>query len=85
LEWEQPPLAPLSPQQEVCMEFNQTLLDKKAEQLTQPELFERIVYKIKRKYNFQITDAEAHAAARTMIGFTQTLLELSSDNGNVKP
>ncbi len=67
------------------MEFNQALLNKKATELTQPELLERIVYKIKRKYNFQITDAEAHAAARTLIGFAQTLLELDARPGNVKP
>jgi len=67
------------------MEFNQSLLSKKADELTQAQLFERIVYKIKRKYNFQITDAEAHAAARNMIGFAQTLLELNANSGNVKP
>ncbi len=67
------------------MEINQALLDRKASELNQAELFERIVYKIKRKYNFQISDAEAHAAARNLIGFTQTLLEISADKGNVKP
>ena len=67
------------------MEFNQALLNKKISDMTQAELLERIVYKIKRKYNFQITDDEAHAAARAMIGFAQTLLELNADRGNVEP
>ena len=59
-----------------------SLLDRKASELTQAELFERIVYKIKRKYNFQIADADAKTAARAMIGFTQTLLELNAKKGN---
>lgn len=65
------------------MDVNQALLDKKPGELTQSQLFERIVYKIKRKYGFQITDAEAREAARNLIGFTQTLLELSANSGNV--
>ena len=67
------------------MEINQSLLDRPAKELTQSQLFERIVYKIKRKYAFQITDAEAHEAARNLIGFTKTLIELNANGGNVEP
>lgn len=67
------------------MLIDDNILHRNASELTQAQLFERIVYKIKRKYNFQITDDEAHAAARTMIGFAQTLLDLNADKGNVKP
>lgn len=67
------------------MPIDQDILERKASELTQSQLFERIVYKIKRKYGFQISDAEAREAARNMIGFAQTLLELSAHNGNVEP
>jgi len=67
------------------MAIDQTLLDRKADELTQTELFTRIVYKIGRKYDFRISEMEAIAAARNLIGFTQTLLELSKHSGNVEP
>ncbi len=67
------------------MALDESLLERKADELTQPELFERIVYKIRRKYDFQISEMEAIAAARNLIGFTQTLLELSKQGGNVEP
>ena len=66
------------------MPINQDILDKKASELKDSELFERIVYKIRQKYGFQISEAEAHAAARNLIGYTQTLLELSANSGKVK-
>jgi uncharacterized protein YfkK (UPF0435 family) len=67
------------------MPVDQDILERKADELTQTELFERIVYKIRRKYDFQISEMEAIAAARNLIGFTQTLLELSKHSGNVEP
>ncbi len=67
------------------MPIDQDILERKASELTQSQLFERIVYKIKRKYDFKITDAEAREAARNLIGFTQTLVELSGRDGNVEP
>ncbi len=67
------------------MELDQSLLDRKPDELTQTELFARIVYKIRRKYDFQISEMEAIAAARNLIGFTQTLLELGKHSGNVEP
>jgi uncharacterized protein YfkK (UPF0435 family) len=67
------------------MDDNQPLLDRKASELTQTELFARIVYKIRRKYDFQISEMEAIAAARNLIGFTQTLLEIGKHNGSVEP
>lgn len=66
------------------MELDQSLLDRKPDELTQTELFARIVYKIRRKYDFQISEMEAIAAARNLIGFTQTLLELGKHSGNVE-
>ena len=67
------------------MAIDQPLLERKADELTQTELFERIVYKLRRKYDFQISEMEAIAAARNLIGFTQTLLELGKHSGNVEP
>jgi len=67
------------------MPVDQDILERKPDELTQTELFERIVYKIRRKYGFQISEMEAIAAARNLIGFTQTLLELSKHSGNVEP
>lgn len=67
------------------MPVDQDILERKADELTQTELFARIVYKIRRKYDFQISEMEAIAAARNLIGFTQTLLELSKHSGNVEP
>lgn len=67
------------------MPITEDMLDRPADELTQTELFERIVYKIRRKYGFQISEMEAIAAARNIIGFTQTLLELSKRGGNVEP
>ena len=66
------------------MEADKSLMDRKASELTQAELFERIVYKIRRKYDFQISEMDAIAAARNLIGFTQTLLEISKHSGNVE-
>ena len=54
-------------------------MHKKASELTQEQLYERILYKIRKKYNGTISIDEAHAAARTMIGFTRTLLELDAE------
>jgi uncharacterized protein (DUF2384 family) len=42
------------------------LMNKKGSELTQEQLYERIVYKIRKKYNGAISMDEAHAAARTM-------------------
>lgn len=67
------------------MEINQTLLERDANSLTQAELLTRIAYKIQRKYDFTISDDEAYAAARSLTGFYQTLLDIASDRGNVKP
>ena len=67
------------------MDDNQPLLDRKTSELTQTELFARIVYKIRRKYDFQISEMEAIAAARNLIGFTQTLLEIGKHNVSVEP
>ncbi len=67
------------------MDDNQPFLDRKTSELTQTELFARIVYKIRRKYDFQISEMEAIAAARNLIGFTQTLLEIGKHNGSVEP
>ena len=53
-------------------------MDKKPGELTQEQLYERIVYKIRKKYNGAISTDESHAAARNAVGFTQTLIEIQS-------
>lgn len=67
------------------MEINPALLERDANALSQPELLTRIAYKIQRKYDFTISDDEAYAAARSLTGFYQTLLDIATDKGNVKP
>jgi hypothetical protein len=67
------------------MDLNQTLLTRDANTLTQAELLSRIAYKIQRRYDFTISDDEAYAAARALTGFCQTLLDINTHRGNVKP
>jgi hypothetical protein len=43
---------------------------------TADELYQDVVYQIQRMYNFQLTDTEAHEAARNVLGFFQTVIEI---------
>jgi len=54
-------------------------MNKKISELTHEQLYERVLYKIWRKYNGAISIDEAYAAARTMIDYTRTLLELDAE------
>ena len=64
------------------MTISPDILEKDVCTLSDQELFERIVYKIKKKYSFQISDADARAAARNLTGFYQTLLDLKHQSGH---
>jgi hypothetical protein len=55
-------------------------MHKKASELTQEQLYERILYKILKKYHGDISMDEAHAAARNLIGYARTLLELDAED-----
>lgn len=54
-------------------------INKKAEEITREQLFERIAYKIWRKYGGAISKAEAYEAARNLTGFYKTLMEIQQD------
>jgi len=53
-------------------------MGKKVADITQEQLFERIAYKIWRKYNGAISRAEAYEAARNLTGFAKALVEIGS-------
>lgn len=44
-----------------------------------PKPYERIVQRMRDLFNGQITDKEAHEAARTLIGFCKLLLEIKAE------
>lgn len=52
------------------------ILTRPAAALSDAELFGRIAYKIRRMYNFQISEAEACEATRNLIGFHKTLVDI---------
>jgi hypothetical protein len=62
--------------------ISQDILEKDVCTLSDQELFERMVYKIRKKYDFQISDADARAAARNLAGFYQALLDLKQQSGH---
>jgi hypothetical protein len=53
------------------------ILTRPAAALSDAELFGRIAYKIRRKYAFEITEAQACEAARNLLGFHKTLVDMN--------
>lgn len=44
-------------------------------ELTQEELFDNIVQRIRNMYDYELSDVEAHTAARNLIEFVRILLK----------
>jgi hypothetical protein len=42
------------------------------------EIYDSLVSNIQKKYNNQLTDKEAHEAARNLLGFCQKVIEIRS-------
>ena len=53
-------------------------MEKAAGELTQPQLLERIAYKIWRRYNGAISKSEAYEGARNLTGLCETLMEIEA-------
>lgn len=59
------------------------ILTRDASELSNTELFERIAYKIRRKYDEEMSEAEACEAARNLIGFHETLVEIAGQRSRL--
>lgn len=44
------------------------------ETLGRDELYERIMYRVRRMYNFEISERQAHEATRNLIGFCEAAI-----------
>ncbi len=61
------------------MKHTPDFMDRDACTLSDRELFDRIAWRIRRQYQFAISDADARAAARNLLGFCQTLVDIEDD------
>ncbi len=59
-------------------------MHKGTDELSQEQLFERIAYKVWKKYDGTISKNNAFEAARNVTGFFKTLLEIETENSRVK-